>query len=48
MINEAKQVLEDILRHNDAMRTHEIEEDLQRQEEAWREDKQIRKAQEEV
>ena len=49
MINEAKEGLEDVLRHNDAMRrTHEIEEDLQRQEEAWREDEQIRKAQEEA
>ena len=34
MINEAKEGLEDLLRYNDAMR--EREEDLQRQEEAWR------------
>ena len=39
MINEDKQGLEDVLRHNDSMRrTQEIEEDIQRQEEAWRED----------
>ena len=44
MINEAKEVLEDILRYNDAMM--EQDEDLQRQEEAWREDKRIRKAKE--
>ena len=49
MINESKKGLEDILRHNYAMRrTQEIEEDLQRQEEAWREYEQIRKAQEET
>ena len=49
MINEAKQVLEDVLRHNDAMRrTQEREEDLQRQEEPWIEDKRIRKSQEEA
>ena len=39
MIREANQGLEDLLRNIDAMgRTQEIEEDLQRQEEAWRED----------
>ena len=49
MMNENKQGLEDVLRHNDAMRrTQEREEDLQCQEEAWRKDKQLRKAQEEV
>ena len=49
MINEAKQVLEEVLRHNDAIRrTQEIEGYLQRQEEAWREDERIRKAQEEA
>ena len=49
MINEAKQVLEDVLCHNDAMRrTQEREEYPQRQEEAWREDGRIRKAQEEA
>ena len=48
MINEAKQGLEDILRHNDAMsRNQEREEYLQRQEENWREDKRISKEQEE-
>ena len=47
MINEAKQGLEDVLRHNDAMRRNkEIEEDPQHQEEVWKEDKRIRKAQE--
>ena len=36
MIYEAKQGLEDALRHNNAMgRTQEIEEDPKRQEEAW-------------
>ena len=40
MVNKTKQVLEDILSHNDAMRrTKEIEEYIQRQEEAWREEK---------
>ena len=49
MINEAKQVFEDVLRHNDTIRrTQEREEDLQRQEVSWREDKRIRKAQEEA
>ena len=44
MINEGKEGLEYVLRHNDAMRrTQEREEDLQRQEEAWRKDKRIRK-----
>ena len=39
MINEANQGLEYLLLHNDAIRRNqEIEEDLQRQEEAWRED----------
>ena len=33
MINEAKEVLEDLFHYNDAMR--EQEEDIQRQEEAW-------------
>ena len=48
MINKAKQGLEDLLCHNDAMmRTQEREEDLQRQEEAWRKDEWIRKSQEE-
>ena len=45
MINESKEGLEDLLRYNDAMRGKY--EDLQRQEEAWREYKQIRKGQEE-
>ena len=48
MINETNQGLEYVLRHNAAMRrTQEIEEDLQYQEEYWREDKRIRTAQEE-
>ena len=48
MINKSKEVLEDVLRHNDAMRrTQEIEEDLQRQEKSWREDEQVSKSQEE-
>ena len=48
MINEDNQGLEDVSLHNYAMgRTQEREEDIQRQEEAWREDKRIRKAQEE-
>ena len=46
MINEAKEVLEYLFRYNDTMM--EQEEDLQRQEEACREDKKIRKAQEEA
>ena len=33
MINEAKEILEDLLRYNDEMR--EQKEDLQRKEEAW-------------
>ena len=45
MINEAKEVLDDLLRYNYAMRGQQ--EDLQRQEEAWREDEIIIKAQEE-
>ena len=46
MINKAKQGLEDLLRHNDAMRrTQEREEYLQHQEEAWREEERIMKAQ---
>ena len=46
MINRSKQGLEDVLRHNDAMRkTQEREEDIQGQEEPWREYEQIRKAQ---
>ena len=49
MINKAKQGLVDVFRHNDTiMRTQEIKEDLQRQEEAWREDKRIGKSQEEA
>ena len=45
MIQEAKQGLEEVLRRNDTMmRTHEREEDIQRQEEAWREKERIRKA----
>ena len=37
MIIKAKEGLEDLLRHNDAIiRTHEIEEDLQHEEEAQR------------
>ena len=43
MINKDKQVLGDVLRHNDAVR--EREEDIQRQEESWREDKRIKKSQ---
>ena len=46
MINEANEVLEDLLRYNDAMR--EQEEYLQRQEEVWREDELISKSQEEA
>ena len=46
MINEAKEGLEDLLCYNDTIR--EQEEDLQHQEEAWREDERISKAQEEV
>ena len=49
MINEAKQELEDVFRHNDAIRrTQEREDDLQRQEEACRKNERIRKAQEET
>ena len=49
MINEAKQGLEDVLRHNDATRrTQEIEGDIQLQEEAWIKDERIGKAQEEA
>ena len=49
MINEANQGLEDVLCHNDAMRRNqEREEDLQCQEEAWREDERISKAQKEA
>ena len=44
MINKANEGLEDLLHYNDAMRGKE--EDLQCQEEAWREDERIRKAQE--
>ena len=46
MINEAKEGLKDLLCYNYAMR--EEEEDLQLQEEGWREDKRIGKAQEEA
>ena len=45
MINKAKEGLEDLLHYNDAM--EEQEEDIQRQEEAWKEDNRIMKAQEE-
>ena len=39
MIQEDNQASEDVLHHNDTTRrTHEIEEYIQRQEEAWRED----------
>ena len=49
MINQAKEGLEDILRHNDEMRrTKERGEYLQHQEEAWRENKRIKKSQEEA
>ena len=49
MINEAREGLEYVLRHNDAMRrTQEREEDLQHQEEAWIENERIRKSQEET
>ena len=49
MINEAKEGLEDVLRHNDTMRrTQEREEDLQCQEEYWREKELILKVQEEL
>ena len=49
MINEAREGLEDVLCHNYAMwSTQEREEDLQRQEEAWREDEIVRKAREEA
>ena len=47
MINEAKQILEDVLRHNYAMRRiREGEEDIQHREEYWREDERIKKAKE--
>ena len=40
MINEAKEGLGDVLRHNNAMRrTQEREKDIQREEESWREGK---------
>ena len=45
MINEAKEGLEDLLRYNDARR--EQEGDIQRQEEAYREDERISKSKEE-
>ena len=46
MINEAKEGLECVLCNNYAIRrTQEREEDLQHQEEAWREDEKIRKSQ---
>ena len=49
MIQEAKQGLEDVLRHNDTIRRNqEREEDIQHQEEAQRENELIRKAQEEA
>ena len=48
MIIKANQGFGDVLRHNDAMRrTRGREEYIQCQEEAWREDEQIRKSQEE-
>ena len=43
MINEAKEGLEDLLRYNDAIRENEV--DIQRQEEAWREEERISKSQ---
>ena len=47
MINEDQLILEDVFHHIDAMRrTQEREEDIQRQEESWKEDEQIGKAQE--
>ena len=45
MINEAKEGSEDLLYYNDEMR--EQKEDLQCQEEYWREDERIRNSQEE-
>ena len=49
MINEAKEGLEDVLLHNDAMRwTQDRKEYLQRQEGDWIEDEKIKKAQEEA
>ena len=45
MINKDKEGLEELLCYNDTMM--EQDEDLQHQEEAWREDKRIKKAQEE-
>ena len=46
MINKAKQGLEDLLCHNYSMRrTQEREEDIQRQEETWGEDRRIRNSQ---
>ena len=48
MINEASKELEDILRQTySERRNQKRQEYLQRQEEAWREDEQVRKAQEE-
>ena len=46
MVSEAKEGLEELLCYKVAMM--EQEEDFQRQEEAWREDERIRKAQEEA
>ena len=43
MINEAEERLEELFRYNNVMR--EQDEDLQRQEKSWREDKRIRKVQ---
>ena len=46
MIQEYNQGLEDVLSHNDTMmKTKEIGEDIQSQEESWREKERIRKAQ---
>ena len=49
MLQEANQGLEDVLYHNNTTRrTQEGKEDIQCQEEYWREKKQIRKPQEEA
>ena len=49
MINEAKEGLRDLLCYNDSMRRKQArEEDLQRQERAFIDDKQIRKSQKEA
>ena len=46
MINQDKEVLEELLSYNDAMR--EQEEDLQHPEESWIEDERVSKSQEEA